>query len=201
MRTGLLALPMLLIACGDERSHFEREETMLVVSAPPAARIRLFHAGDDLRDATELDFPATRRVWLPRGRYFLRVDEAGQTLYYPVAILGFRAGPDRDGTLAITVRPAPSSHLPDFADVPSGYVLLGDSANPQEQHYVWVSAYAISIFEVTNLQYREFLLDPSGFAKPENWTQAGRDWMASNQSEASALDVAGGSGFRPLRPT
>lgn len=186
MRIGLLALAMLLIACGDERPHFEREETILVVSAPPAATIRLFHAGDELRDATELDFPATRRLWLPRGRYFLRVDEAGQTLYYPVAVLGFRAGPDRDGTLAITVRPAPSSYLPDFAYVPSGYVLLGDSANPQEQHYVWVSAYAISNFEVTNSQFKEFLLDPAGFAKPENWTKQGRDWLASNHSEASA---------------
>jgi len=178
---------MLLIACGDERSHFERQETTLVVSAPATARLRLFHAGDDLEEATELDFPATRRKWLSKGRYFLQVDEGGQTLYYPVVVLGFRAGPDRDGTLAITVRPAPTSHLPDFADVPSGYVLLGDSANPQEQHYVWVSAYAMSVFEVTNAQFREFLFDPSGFAKPENWTKQGRDWIASNHSTASAL--------------
>ena len=178
---------MLLIACGDERSHFERQETTLVVSAPATARLRLFHAGDDLEEARELDFPATRRKWLSKGRYFLQVDEGGQTLYYPVVVLGFRAGPDRDGTLAITVRPAPTSHLPDFADVPSGYVLLGDSANPQEQHYVWVSAYAMSVFEVTNAQFREFLFDPSGFAKPENWTKQGRDWIASNHSTASAL--------------
>jgi hypothetical protein len=178
---------MLLIACGDEQSHFERQETMLVVSAPPAARIRLFRAGDDIQGARELDFPATRRLWPPKGRYFLRVEEAGQTLYYPVAVVGFRAGPDRDGTLKITVRPAPSYHLPDFSAVPSGYVLLGDNANPQEQHYVWVSAYAISIFEVTNSKFKEFLFDPAGFAKPENWTKQGRDWMASNHSAASAL--------------
>jgi formylglycine-generating enzyme required for sulfatase activity len=178
---------MLLIACGDERSHFERQETMLVVSAPATARIRLFHAGDNLQDATELDFSATRRMWLPKGRYFVRADEAGQTLYYPIAVLGFRAGPDRDGTLMITVRPAPSSQLPDFAYIPSGYVVLGDSANPQEQHYVWLSAYAVSVFEVTNLQFREFLSDSAGFGRRENWTTQGRDWMTSNHSAASAL--------------
>ena len=103
---------MLLIACGDERSHFERQERTLVVSAPATARLRLFHAGDDLEEARELDFPATRRKWLSKGRYFLQVDEGGQTLYYPVVVLGFRAGPDRDGRLAITVRSAPATRLP-----------------------------------------------------------------------------------------
>lgn len=187
VRIGLVAVSILFMSCGNDGAHFEREETMLVVSAASAARIRLFQARDELRDATERDFPATRRMWLPKGRYFLQVDEAGRTLYYPVPVLGFRAGPDRDGTLAITVRPAPSDYLPDFAYIPSGYVLLGDSANPQEPHYVWVSAYAIANFEVTNSQFREFLADPMGFARPENWTEQGREWKLSNHSEASAL--------------
>jgi hypothetical protein len=45
----------------------------------------------------------------------------------------------------------------------------------------------MSVFEVTNAQFKEFLLDPSGFATPENWTKQGREWMASNHSTASAL--------------
>jgi formylglycine-generating enzyme required for sulfatase activity len=184
---ALLALPMLLVACGSEQAHFDREETLLAVSAPPAASVHLFRAGNQLRDATEIDFPDSHQVWLRKGRYFLKVADAGQTMYYPVVVLGFQAGPDRDGTLAITIRPVRLSYPQDFAYVPSGYVLLGDSANPQEQHYVWVSAFAISTFEVTNLQFSKFLSDHDGFANPRNWTKQGQLWLASNHSEASVL--------------
>ena len=52
---------------------------------------------------------------------------------------------------------------------------------------MWVSAYSSSIFEVTNAQFKEFLFDPAGFAKPDNWTKQGRDWLVSNHSAASAL--------------
>jgi formylglycine-generating enzyme required for sulfatase activity len=86
--------------------------------------------------------------------------------------------------------------LPDFVYIPSGYVLLGDRANPQEPHYVWVSAYFISAFEVANAQFKEFLADPEGFANPKNWTKEGRLWMAANRSEASALLSPANTEFR-----
>jgi formylglycine-generating enzyme required for sulfatase activity len=127
---------------------------------------------------------------MPSGSYFLTVRDGARDMYYPVPILGYRMGPDRDGSFVVTVRAAPTGQPPGdpgFAFIPSGNLLIGDRANPREPHYVWVPAFFIGIFEVTNAQFRHFYNDPSGFARDANWTEAGLAWKARERSETSAL--------------
>ena len=90
--------------------------------------------------------------------------------------------------------PAPASDpprarpdSPPFAFVPSGQFLIGDRANPRETHYVWVPAFFIGVFEVTNAEFRDFLAESAGYALDSNWTEAGRAWKAGNRSESSAV--------------
>jgi formylglycine-generating enzyme required for sulfatase activity len=176
-----------------EQQHEDRNETELrlgmtqlpfdVYQAGPALdRARLFRRGE------------RSSVWIPGGTYFLTMRDGARDLYYPVPILGYRLGPDQDGTFVVTVRPAPASDppaarpdSPRFAFIPSGHFLIGDHANPREVHYVWVPAFFIRVFETTNAEFHDFLEDPSGFAADANWTDAGRAWKRSTRSEASAL--------------
>lgn len=176
----------------NEQSHFERGETELVISNLSGARVSLFEAGKDLASARSRPDLNADRVWLPRGRYFLRVEQAGRESFYPATITGYRRGPD-GGAFNVTIRSLPPglpprlpSTLHEYAFIPSGNFLLGDRLNPKEPHYVWLPAFFISPFEVTNAEFREFLKAPDGYGADKNWTEAGRRWRAANQSKASA---------------
>jgi formylglycine-generating enzyme required for sulfatase activity len=178
-----------------EQLHFEREETELIVSNTSGAAVSLFKAGNSLPSAASMPPTSAEQVWLPRGNYFLKVDGSGTTLFYPVPITGYRSGPDEDGAFTITIRSLPDisppprllSNLPEFAYIPSGHFLIGDRLNKQEPHYVWLTGFFISPFEVTNAEFRQFLNDPSGYGDDSNWTEAGARWKAGNASRASAL--------------
>ena len=176
-----------------ERQRYEREETEAVISNISGAHLTLLKAGKNLEDAMVVNSTGDR-FWLPRGNYFLKVERFGRTLYYPVPITAYRSGPDKDGTFGITIRPpeadVPHGLLPDLPDyqfIPSGNFLFGDGQRPQEPHYVWLGSFYVSPFEVTNAEFREFLIDPRGYADNTNWTEAGRKWKAANRSNSTAL--------------
>ena len=147
-----------------EALHYEREETELIISNVAGANATLFKAGNNLQDAIPISSKAEDRIWLPRGNYFLKVEQAGRSFFYPIPIVAYRSGPDKDGTFGITVR-LPTSDaphgllpgLPDYVFVPSGSFLFGDHLRVQEPHYVWLGSFYIYPFEVTNAEFREFL--------------------------------------------
>jgi iron(II)-dependent oxidoreductase len=74
-----------------------------------------------------------------------------------------------------------------FVYIPSGPFLLGDRLNPGEPHYVWLSGFYISPFEVTNAEFREFWHDPGGYADNVNWTPQGKLWKRVKRCEATVL--------------
>lgn len=187
----------------DERGHYEREETELILSSTSPLTAHLFKAGDALEQAAEVSILSEGREWLPAGNYFLRVEQDGRYLFYPVPIAGYRSGPDEDGAFVVTVRSLASETpprllpgLPEFVFIPSGHFLFGDRRNPQDLHYVWLTGYYISPFEVTNAEFREFSNDPGGWADDANWTQAGRKWKSRNQSHSSALLKPAGPDYK-----
>lgn len=133
----------------------------------------------------------------------MKADHPGRILFYPVPIVGYRSGPDVEGALTITIRSLPPNstprllpHSPEFVYIPSGHFLLGDRLNPREPHYIWLTGFFISPFEVTNQEFREFLNDPSGYADDSNWTDAGRRWKARSSSQATALLKPGDAEFK-----
>lgn len=177
----------------NERLHYEREETELIVSNPARAGLSLFKAGKNLDDAVLIPF-SDERTWLAKGNYFLKVDQGPLPLFYPLPMTGFRSGPDKDGAFTVTVRlPVPASppgllpDLPSYVFIPSGHFLFGDRLNLREPHYVWLGGFFINPFEVTNAEFREFWIDPRGYRDDANWTEAGRKWKAAKASQVSAL--------------
>jgi formylglycine-generating enzyme required for sulfatase activity len=176
-----------------EQRHFERQETEVRIADLAGARLSLFAAGKDLAGATPHSEPVGERFWLPPGKFYLKAEQSGRELFYPIPLLGYRRGPDADGAYIVTIRnlppsapPRPPSSQPDYAYIPSGNFLFGDRLNPREPHYIWLPAFFISPFEVTNAEFREFLNAPDGYAVKDHWTEAGSDWKAANSSKASA---------------
>lgn len=142
-------------------------------------------------------------MWLPRGNYFLKVDQTNKTNFYPVALLRYRSGPDKEGAFTATIRPlvmqSPPrllANLPEFAFIPSGHFLFGDHLRPSEPHYVWLTAYFISPFEVMNAEFKEFIDDPTGYRNDANWTEAGKQWKARSRSNATALLTVADADFK-----
>lgn len=177
-----------------EQLHYDREETELIVSNLTGAQIQLYRAGKNLSDAARIADFAGERIWLARGNYFLQVKQNERTFFIPVPISGYRSGPDEHGALIVTVRPPPVDYpprllpsLPEFVYIPSGSFLLGDRLNPREPHYIWLTGYFMSPFEVTNAEFREFLNDPNGYADTTNWTTGGKRWKLKKSSQATAL--------------
>jgi formylglycine-generating enzyme required for sulfatase activity len=110
-----------------------------------------------------------------------------------VPVLGYRLGPDREGSFVITVRPRVQTDPPlprpesaGFARIPSGHFLIGDRETPREPHYVWLPEFYMAVFEVTNAEFRDFLRDVNGYASDEHWTEAGRVWKRREKSHTSA---------------
>ena len=176
-----------------ERFHYEREETLLVVANLAQAPLRLFKSRRSVADAEPISQFDGNQVWLPIGDYFVEAELPGQKLFYPVTILGYRSGPDPQGTLALTIRPLPtevppaSSTSSNFVFIPSGSFAIGDRRNSRQPHHVWTQGFFMNRFEVSNAEYRAFLHDPDGYAADANWTDSGIRWRAKNTSQATAL--------------
>lgn len=187
----------------EEQGHYDREETQFFLSSLPGANVSLFRAGGSLEAAVVLPKLNPEGMWLPRGNYFLKVDGANKTSFYPIPIFSYRSGPDSEGAFTVTIRasgfPAPPrlrANLPELAFIPSGHFLFGDHLRPSEPHYVWLTAYFISPFEVTNAEFKEFIDDPAGYSHDANWTEAGRQWKAKNRSNVTALLTSADADFK-----
>ena len=176
-----------------ERLHYEREETLLVVANLAQASLRLVKSRRSISDAEPISRIEGSQVWLPIGDYFVEAELSGQKLFYPVTVLGYRSGPDSEGTLALTIRPLPAelppaSSMPsNFVFIPSGSFVIGDRRNPRQPHHVWTQGFFMNRFEVSNAEYRTFLHSPDGYAADANWTDSGIRWRAKNTSQATAL--------------
>lgn len=180
------------IADDEDERHFLNDETEVRIANISGAEISLFKAGSTLASAIQVPMTGVS-AWLPKGRYFIKASLAGRSLLYPLPLTGYHSGPDEDGAFNITIRPAPAEEpprllptLPAFAFIPSGTSAYGDRHNPNEQHNVWLSAFSISPFEVTNSEFRTFLDAPDGYANNSNWSEAGLRWRADNKSAATA---------------
>ena len=172
-----------------EGKHFQNSETKVVVSNLAKASLRLFKAGANLPEALPVaEFDGTE-IWLPPGDYFLEAGRNSKQWYYPISLIGYKAGAGQDGNFEITVRDYPSEeprgHRMMF--VPSGYFLMGDRLNPEEPHYIWTGAFFISAFEITNSEFREFLHAGDGYSEDSNWTADGKKWRQTHQSSSTAM--------------
>jgi formylglycine-generating enzyme required for sulfatase activity len=199
----LSAVPVALIGAGLcwrwwneeslEEQRAERDETEVVVGAPEGALCRLYRSGGTMEAAQLLRDEPCRSLWLPAETFFITITAAGHELQFPTPLLGYRLGPDRDGSFVITVRqrlrddpPLPRPDSSPFVFIPSGHFLLGDRATPREPHYVWLPEFYVGTFEVTNAEFREFLRDSNGYAADEHWTEAGREWRRFAKTPTSA---------------
>jgi formylglycine-generating enzyme required for sulfatase activity len=177
-----------------EESRYQLRETELVVSSLYGSSPMLYKAGRYLQDTLSISVFDGRSTWLQPGNYFLSTDDARGQYLFPVPLTGYRCGPDKDDSFIATLRPPPKEYppnslgdLPQFMFIPSGNFLLGDRLNPGEQHYVWLTGYFISPFEVSNEEFREFMKAPDGYTNDDNWTREGRVWKYSARSRATAL--------------
>ncbi len=199
---GVFFVYRYLAAADADQIHYERDETELVVVNLTNARLALFRAGGNLSDAAPVPEFGGERIWLTKGNYFLRADQNGRTVFYPVPIRGYRSGTEKDDTFAITIRPLPDEYpaaLPSasrFVFIPSGHFLFGDRLNPREPHLVWTQAFFIAQLEVSNAEFRQFLDAADGYADDANWTPQGKDWKARFQSRASARLTPSEAEFR-----
>ncbi|HSD47223.1 MAG TPA: hypothetical protein VLB87_11380, partial [Pyrinomonadaceae bacterium] len=148
----------------EEQSRYDREETQFLLTNLSGANVALFKAGNTIEAAVGIAEFKPQGTWLPRGNYFLQVEEAGKTSFYPVPMVSYRGGPDKEGAFTATIRPSRSqspprllANLPEFVFIPSGHFLFGDHLRPSEPHYVWLTAYFMSALEVTNAEFKQFL--------------------------------------------
>jgi formylglycine-generating enzyme required for sulfatase activity len=176
----------------EEQLHYDREETQFILTNLAGANVSLYKAGSDIQSAAALPLNSQDQ-WLARGNYFLKAEQDGKSTCYPVPVFSYRSGPDKNGTFVVTVRPAPDASppalirdLPEFAYIPSGHLLFGDHLRPSEPHYVWLPAYFISPFEVTNAEFKAFIDDPQGYRDDANWSEEGRKWKTVNRSNTTA---------------
>ncbi|MFN0156864.1 MAG: SUMF1/EgtB/PvdO family nonheme iron enzyme [Bacteroidota bacterium] len=179
----------------EDQFHYEHSETELKVSNLSEATLTLFRAGKSLSDTASTSFDGSN-IWLSAGNYFLRVKEGTELSYIPISLIGYSCGPDEGGSFNVTVRPLPrdfpprlTDTLPDYLYIPSGNSLLGDRLNPREPHHVWLSAFFIAPYEVTNGEFRKFLNSSDGYAEDSNWTDEGKRWRRTSTSHSSALLV------------
>jgi formylglycine-generating enzyme required for sulfatase activity len=58
--------------------------------------------------------------------------------------------------------------LDDMVVIPGGSFIMGDNLPERPQHTVTVDGFWLDRFEVTNLQYQQYLQE-TGAASPEGW--------------------------------
>ncbi|MDP1675627.1 MAG: SUMF1/EgtB/PvdO family nonheme iron enzyme [Bacteroidota bacterium] len=191
--------------------HFKNGETEVFISIPPGATYQLFQAGNSLGVAKEMTVTAANPYWLSAGNYFVKVALHQKEYLYPISLTGFRCGPDNDGSFIVNCRearpeqpPVLLQEIPSFKYIPSGSFLFGDKQLPTIPHYVWLTTFYISPFEITNQEFRQFLNDPNGYSNQEWWTEAGRLWKTSNKTQVSAALLKNNKDYQrfgqPMQP-
>jgi len=190
---GIVAFWILRSDAGEQR-RYERNETEVVIANPARVPVTLFRAGQASNAAREVSGFHRLRIALGPGDYFLRAEFPAGGVFYPIPILGYNAGPERDGSLLVTVRTPPKQGPPvlegtsPFLYIPSGHFLMGDRASPRELHYAWATGFFIAPFEATNAEFRRFLNE--GYANDVNWTAEGRRWKSAHPSASSASSAS-----------
>lgn len=174
-----------------DQIHFERDETKLVVLGSDTKDLSLFVAGDNLDQAKQIEDFDGEPIWLTTGNYYLKAELPGGSAFYPVPLLGYRSGTEKDDSFAINVRPAPETP-PSISDskftfIPGGHFLFGNQQNTREPHYVWTPGYFIGEFEVTNGEFRAFIEAADGYANDSNWTDAGKNWKKRARGASSSI--------------
>jgi len=177
-----------------DEEHYRRAETSVAIANLSGHPVQLYRAGTHLAGTTPFPFSEGPELWLRPGNYFLRVDGEQTGFFLPIPLTGYRSGPDKGGSFVVTVRPLPnrsplppSGSITPFSYIPSGNFLMGDRQNPREPHHVWLSAYFIAPFEVTNGEIRRFFSAPDGYAEDRYWTDEGKKWKGENNSRCSAV--------------
>ncbi|HEY7412882.1 MAG TPA: SUMF1/EgtB/PvdO family nonheme iron enzyme [Vicinamibacteria bacterium] len=173
--------------------HAARGETELRIVNPAGAALTLYRAGQGLDGAVAVPLPADG-LWLAPGRYFVEAATGNARQLFPVTADPSRGGPEGDSAWPVAVRriaPDPPPRLDaqaaPFVFVPGGYFTMGDRHSPGQQHAVWVHAFHLAAFEVTNREFRAFLADPHGYGDRASWTDAGWSWKSGGGlSEATA---------------
>jgi len=170
----------------------QKRETLVIISSVPEFSNRLFKAGKDLSDVAPIELSESK-IWLLPGNYFLESTQEGRKLFFPIPLREFPQAPDK-GSFVVTVRnsgaiqpPRVIDNLTDYVFIPSGSFLLGDRLNPREPHYIWLTGFFVGRYEVTNAEFREFLLDRDGYSNDTHWTAEGVKWKSNNRSNTSAL--------------
>jgi formylglycine-generating enzyme required for sulfatase activity len=171
--------------------HLSRGETELRLVNPAGAALSLYRAGATLEDARALPLEGGD-TWLPPGRYFVEASLEGERQLFPVTLEPEGVAPEDGAAWTVTVRRLARERPPrldgasPFVLVPSGYFTMGDRNNPGHPHPVWVPAFHVAAFEVTNREFRAFLADPRGYDDRGSWTEAGWAWKRTGLSEATA---------------
>jgi formylglycine-generating enzyme required for sulfatase activity len=188
----------------ERAARFERGEIAVRAIAPASATVTLYRAGADL-DGLTPEGALTGERWVPPANHLVEVKRDGASFWYPVPLKAQIRGPDPEGTFTVTSRPAPPGVPPTLEGEPSRYVFvpagscaIGDPKNPNESHFVYVTAFFIDAFEVTNAEFGRFMDSPRGYEHRDAWTDAGWAWkQASGATPASrrALAEAGDPRF------
>ena len=192
----------------EEESRYEHQETELHVSNLTVSTTVLYRSGKSFQDTIQLPVFEGSGIWLQAGNYFIKSEDATGQYFYPISLIGYRCGPDKDGSFLITLRPPPKEYPPrllndqaTFRYLPSGSFLLGDRLNPREPHYVWITGYFIAPFEVSNEEFWEFMQAPDGYSTDDNWTRDGQRWKSAQRSRSTALLKPGDADYnRSGRP-
>ena len=101
-------------------------------------------------------------------------------------MVSYRGGPENEGTFTVTIRPPPpiSPHglLPDLPVMFSfpAVIFSVRRSDARAAALRLARRFFVSPFEVTNAEFREFLIDAKGYADDANWTEAGRKWKSTN---------------------
>ena len=172
--------------------HVARGQIELRVVNPAGASLGLWRAGTSLEAAEAVPMPSGE-CWLDPGRYFLEAVSPDGRQLFPVTSDPAFAAPEEDSLWPVTVRriaaeaPRRDPASAPFVFVPGGYFTMGDRRNPGHPHPVWVQAFHLAVFEVTNGEFRAFLGDARGYDDRDNWTEAGWAWKSGGGlSEATA---------------
>lgn len=171
-----------------ESTRRAQGETRLEILNRSGAKVSLHRAGRTLDNALPMPL-GPEATWLPEGSYFVEARAGTRSWFYPVSLAGLGTGRGV-GCFTITVRspgsaapPLPPGGSSGFAFIPAGAFQLGERRNPVEAHFAWTTSFHFGIFEVTNAEFRSFLVNQAGYADRGNWTEAG--WAARNPSTRS----------------
>jgi formylglycine-generating enzyme required for sulfatase activity len=138
---------------------------------------------------------------LPQGDYYVEAQKGSQTLHYPVYIEG--RGHRVNITVSFPTKPVPNS----MAYIPAGWFRMGNKETeiahfgfPDEKPDidVYVGAFLMSKYEVTNREYAQFIED-GGYEKEVYWESLIQDWNSLTTQVPAYERVYGNDGWNSVK--